>query len=382
MQLSKTLQETTANHINTGKSIYNMPSRKRIPEETKAVIKVLKTTTDLTLEKIAKQCKVSIASIHRIITTKDKVPENRRHLCGRKRKITSENEALILRSIEELREQEGSFSSRRLMERTGIRHVTDRTVRRLLNRNGYFFLQARKKGLMSQTDKEKRVEFARKMQANYSPSVWTDTIAFYLDGVSFVHKTNPMDQARAPKGRVWRKKSEGLTQGCLAKGSKAGTGGKVVKMMVAISHGKGVVICERYEKLDAQYFAAFIDQHFNTMFARSGKGLNRLWLQDGDPSQNSKTARDAMARCHCELLKIPPRSPDLNPIENIFNIVSRKLEKDALDRGITRESYAEFCDRVQRTIYGISQELIDKTIESMNGRITEVIGNNGERLKY
>ena len=89
-----------------------------------------------------------------------------------------------------------------------------------------------------------------------------------------------------------------------------------------------------------------------------------------------------MARCHCELLKIPPRSPDLNPIENIFNIVSRKLEKDALDRGITRESYAEFCDRVQRTIYGISQELIDKTIESMNGRITEVIGNNGERLKY
>ena len=65
---------------------------------------------------------------------------------------------------------------------------------------------------MSQTDKEKRVEFARKMQANYSPSVWTDTIAFYLDGVSFVHKTNPMDQARAPKGRVWRKKSEGLTQ--------------------------------------------------------------------------------------------------------------------------------------------------------------------------
>ena len=43
-----------------------MPSRRRIPEETKAVIKVLKTTTDLTLEKIAKQCtcKVSTASFH------------------------------------------------------------------------------------------------------------------------------------------------------------------------------------------------------------------------------------------------------------------------------------------------------------------------------
>ena len=57
-------------------------------------------------------------------------------------------EALVLGSIAELREREGSFTSRRLMVRTGIRHVSDRTARRLLNRKGYFFLQARKKGLM------------------------------------------------------------------------------------------------------------------------------------------------------------------------------------------------------------------------------------------
>lgn len=141
-------------------------------------------------------------------------------------------------------------------------------------------------------------------------------------------------------------------------------------------------MCERYEKMDAQYFASFIDRHFDTMFARAGKGLSRLWLQDGDPSQNSKMARNAMARCHAELLKIPARSPDLNPIENVFHIVSKKLAKDALDGGITRESYEQFCNRVQRTIYDISPQLIDKTIESMNGRITEIIRNNGERLKY
>lgn len=359
-----------------------MASRRRIPEETKASIQALKATTNLTLTEIAECCKVSTASVQRIITAKDKAPGKNRHLCGRKRKLTPDHEALILGRIAELREREGSFTSRRLMDRTGIRHVSDRTVRRLLNRKGYFFLQARKKGLMSETDKAKRVEFARKMQENYPPTVWTDNLAFYLDGVSFVYKTNPMDQARAPKGRVWRKKSEGLKQGCLAKGSKAGTGGKVAKMMVAITHGKGVLTCERYEKMDAQYFTSFIDQHFDTMFERSGKGLNRLWLQDGDPSQNSKSACDAMARCHAELLKIPPRSPDLNPIENVFHIVSRKLQKDAIDQSITRESYQEFCDRVRRTIYDISHQLIDKTIESMNTRIADIIRNNGERLKY
>jgi len=73
-----------------------------------------------------------------------------------------------------------------------------------------------------------------------------------------------------------------------AEGSKAGTGGKVAKLIVAISHGKGMLICERYEKMHAQYFTHLIDQYFDTMFERSGKGLTRLWLQDGGPSQNSR----------------------------------------------------------------------------------------------
>ena len=31
----------------------------------------------------------------------------------------------------------------------------------------------------------------------------------------------------------------------MAKGSKSGMGGKVSKFMIAISHGKGVLACER-----------------------------------------------------------------------------------------------------------------------------------------
>ena len=111
-----------------------MAPRKRIPEETKVSVQALRTTTNLTLTEIAKRCKVSIASVHRIITAKDKVPGNKRHLCGRKRKLTPEHEALVLGSIAKLREREGSFTLWCLMERAGIRHVTDRTVRRLLNK--------------------------------------------------------------------------------------------------------------------------------------------------------------------------------------------------------------------------------------------------------
>lgn len=109
-----------------------MPGRKRIPEKAKATIRALKSTTPLTLGEIALRCRISKTSVQRIANTEDKVPVNRRKFCARKKKLTPEQEALILRSIVELRDQEGSFSSRRLMERTRIHHVTDRTVRKWL----------------------------------------------------------------------------------------------------------------------------------------------------------------------------------------------------------------------------------------------------------
>ena len=47
----------------------------------------------------------------------------------------------------------------------------------------------------------KRVAFARHILNDYLHDVWTNKIVFYLDGISFVYKSNPMDQARAPHGR-------------------------------------------------------------------------------------------------------------------------------------------------------------------------------------
>ena len=90
-------------------------------------------------------------------------------------------------------------------------------------------------------------------------TLWTEEIAFYLDGASFKHKHNPADQARAPKGRIWRKSHEGLRIGCTAKGSHCGSGGRMVTFMVAISYREeGGVLCEKYTKMDGQYFKGLV----------------------------------------------------------------------------------------------------------------------------
>ncbi len=156
---------------------------------------------------------------------------------------------------------------------------------------------------------------------------WTQHVSFYLDGTGFAHKTNHLDQARALKGRLWRKKSEGLTIGCTGKGHKEGTGGRVLKLMVAISYGKGVIVCEPYDKMYGKYFSNFIDKNFDTMFKLADKGDSRIWIQDGNPFQNSADARAVMSRARCELPKIPACSPDLNPIKSLQSDVSNAKER-------------------------------------------------------
>ena len=86
------------------------------------------------------------------------------------------------------------------------------TYRRILHRQKYGYRQARKKGVLSGADKRKRLSFARKCKGIIlkDQSFFKESILLYLDGVSFVFKTNPLGEAMRPKARMWRKPAEGL----------------------------------------------------------------------------------------------------------------------------------------------------------------------------
>ena len=81
--------------------------------------------------------------------------------------------------------------------------VSESIISHLLNKEGYYYLQALKKGRLTKADMKKRRTFARRMQNEYSHDVSTQVIAFYLDGTGFAYKRNPLDQTLTPKGRVY-----------------------------------------------------------------------------------------------------------------------------------------------------------------------------------
>ena len=82
------------------------------------------------------------------------------------------------------------------------------------------------------------------------------------------------------------------------------------------------------------------------------------------------------------LFSIPPCSPDLNPIKNLFAAVNRQLQADAAEQNITRETFVEFTSSVQRTIEQYSVQAIDKLVSSTNKLISLIIKNKDQRLKY
>ncbi len=245
------------------------------------------------VKELAKETGVSRAHIYRLrkepVAVKSK---SRKGVGGRPKKLTDWDETRLIRLIKKLREQNPNWTIKTLMDQADLRNVSVRTIRRLLNRKRYFYLQARKKGLLTTKDRKKRVEFAKRVLRDYAEDIWTQKIAFYLNGVGFIYKRNPADQSLAPSGRVWRQKSEGLSAGCTAKGSACGTGGNYVHMVVTITYGKGVTFIETYEKMNGEYFADFLRRNFQTIIDKSGKG-SRLWVQDRDPSQNSIKSKQA-----------------------------------------------------------------------------------------
>ena len=94
--------------------------------------------------------------------------------------------------------------------------------------------------------------------------------------------------------------------GKVREGEHVGSGGRVVKMIVAISFGKRVIYCEQCEKLDSNYYANFIRRNFQNMFQRSEK-CSKLFVEDNCPKLNCARARKALKEVEVELFLIPKR---------------------------------------------------------------------------
>jgi transposase len=261
---------------------------RKMSAEKHALLKLTRELTNISYRHLGKKYGVPKSTAYDVCNAKKK-SECEKRKAGRPKALSDRAQRILLRTFFKLRRTSPNFSVKDLIVESGLdtkKHCR-RTVSRFLNSSGYKLRQARKKGLLSENDLMIRRKYARNMKKTLSkyPNFFTKHVGFYLDGVSFIHKSNLLKVAVQPKSRVWRSKGEGLT--FTAKGSKSLPGGRRLHMMVAIAHRKGVILKEPYEKMDGDFFYNFIKKHFNLTFAKAGpkRYRKRIFVMDNDPSQ-------------------------------------------------------------------------------------------------
>ena len=153
---------------------------------------------------IAKETGLSLESVYRIrkmnIQGLKSKPRNAGGP-GRPKKLSNQTLRRLARGILSLREENPNFCSGSVCSLLGIdRSVcSNRTVRRRMNDLGYWYRQARKKGVLTNKDLQQRLKFAINT-AKVPADFWTSKICFYLDGVSFYYKRKPSWPSKIAEG--------------------------------------------------------------------------------------------------------------------------------------------------------------------------------------
>ena len=227
----------------------------KISAEQRARVWFLTENTGLSLREIARRCENSKSSVARIrdrTSNQHSQVEKVTRKSGRPRKISERDGRALIGGLQRLRLRGGNVTVKTVVQESGcsFQQAHRRRFSRFLNEKGYGYLIARRKGRNCFRKRPKDtspVRPARKMKRELSrnPDFFKHYIAFHLDGVSFVHKHNPLQAAAGTKSRiwtVWREKNEGLQ--LTAIGSKDLAGGPRLHLIVAIAYGKRVVLKE------------------------------------------------------------------------------------------------------------------------------------------
>ena len=105
---------------------------------------------------------------------------------------------------------------------------------------------------------------------------------------------------------------------------------------------------------------------------------NAIFPQDNAAIHTSKLTKDWFKTKNIKVLDCPTKSPDLNPIENLWGILSRRVYKNKcqFEDGKTLTS----C--IKQYWNKIPSETLRKLIDSMQNRCVEVLQLKGNKCKY
>jgi transposase len=113
-------------------------------------------------------------------------------------------------------------------------------------------------------------------------------------------------------------------------------------------------------------------------FAHHHHGTDFIFQQDNARIHTSQITKDFLCEQNVRVMEWPPLSPDLNPIENLWGILSRKVYAN----GKQYHSINELKKSIQEAWDGIPMTVLNNLVKSMPNRCIEVLKRNGRKTSY
>ena len=132
-------------------------------------------------------------------------------------------------------------------------------------------------------------------------------------------------------------------------------------------------------RMDANQYVSILEDHLLPSMQESGiDEEDIIFQQDNDPKHKSYKAQKWMDDQGIVLLDWPAQSPDLNPIEHLWDHTKKQLRKyPTPPTGVW-----DLWERVVEVWNNIEPEVCQNLIESMPRRLEAVIKAKGGNTKY
>ena len=264
---------------------------------------------------------------------------------------------LLFDSVRKLRDLQND-----LHMASGIR-VSDQTIRNRLRRENIRSKRPVKKQRLTNQHKAARRTFAENY-ANWNLNQW--------QSVLFSDESRYRLTRCDGRLRMWGRPGDKFSEECVQEIDRFGGGSIMVWAGIMYNNRTDLVIVP--QRLNAVWYTQDVLQDH----AAIGVGPGFLFVHDNARAHSAAVTRDFLRGDDIEVMEWPAISPDLNPIENLWDLLDRKVR----NRQHAPQTLQELGDALKEEWENIPQGEIQNFIESMPRRCQAVIQCRGGHTQY